>query len=468
MPGQAALKNEVISSSDPRVLDIFGVGESMAAGQVVNERSAMRLSAVHACVRVISESISILPLHLYQEVNDERVKDKTNPLRKLFNLQVTARFSAAAFWIFCLKSKLLRGDGFAYIRRNLRGQVLEVIPLHPDCVIVERKGDRLVYYINDDGRYFGVEQEDMLHFPGLGFDGVRSESVVSHYARIAIGGALAADMHAAEFFGKGTMQRFALEQKGKITPEALESLRSQWVNTYGGSKNSNKPLVLTEGTQVKELSMSAADAQLLESRGFSVSDIARFFGVPGHMIGHTEKTTSWGSGIEQMSVGFVTYTLQPHLTSIAQELNRKLFPNEERFFEFEVKGLLRGDSKAQSEFFRSALGGSSGPAWMTVNEVRKLNNLQQVDGGDELVTWERSGSDGADSGGQAAADDGSQGSVEDDGQDEEVMTINERRNAAGLGPIEGGDRLVNEPTLPASAPVVNYRYDEVLKKVVPV
>lgn len=457
--GLPEVKNDTVSTEDPRYREIFGLDSGAFGGTVVNEKTAMRLSAVHACVRVIADSTSVLPCHLYRETAGTRERDNADPLRRMMNLQPTPRFTAAAFRKFIIKSNLLRGDGFAYIRRNLRGDVLEIIPLHPDCVMVERSGDRLNYYILDDKRYFGVQQEDMLHFPGLGFDGVRSESVVSHYGKTSLGAALSADEHAARFFGEGTMQRFSIEQKGKMSPDAIESLRNQWVNTYAGTRNANKPLVLVEGSQVKELSMSASDAQLLETRNFSVSDIARFFGVPGHMIGHTEKTTSWGSGIEQMSVGFVVYTLQPHLTSMEQEVNRKLFPREDKFFEFDTRGLLRGDSKAQSEYFRASLGGSGGPGWMSVNEVRKLNNLPPVEDGDEIVTWEK-GSDDVPSPTSEA--------IESPVQDRDVMTVNEARARAGLEPLAGGNVLVLEAAKVPSRPAAQYRFNELTRAIEPI
>lgn len=383
---QQSADSALVKSGDFRVLDIFGMG-NMAGGVAVNEKTAMQLSAVHGCVRVITSALSILPLHLYREGDDGRERDNTHPLRKLLNLQPNPRFTSSAFRKYVGKSNLLRGDGFAEILRGRGNVVAGFLPHHPDDVKVERQGERLQYYVLDQGKARGVQQEDMIHVPGLGFNGVRSESVVTHYARNAVGGALAADRHASKFFESGTMQRFAIEQQGKMSPDGINALRQQWVDTYGGSNNSNKPLLLTEGAAIKELSLSAADAQLLETRAFNVEDICRFFGVPPHMVGHTQKSTSWGTGIEQQSIGFVIYCLQPYLVDFEQELNRKLFPNEDRFFEFETGGLLRGDSKAQSEAFRAALGGSNGPGWRTQNEVRKLQNLKPVPGGDELVKW---------------------------------------------------------------------------------
>lgn len=430
--------NAAYSMSSDSMFDIFGGGFS---GNSVTEQSAMRLSAVHACVRIIAGSLSSLPLHLFKRTSTGRERISDENLWWLLNEQPTPRFTAAAMWEFVGKSILLRGDAFIYIRRDLNGTVREFIPLRKEQVVVERDGNRLNYYVNDDDRTFGVQQEDMLHFAGLGFDGCISQSVISHYGRTAISSALAAEEHAEKYFQTGTLQKFALMQKGKMTPEALQSLREQWLSTYGGVNNANKPLVLVEGTEIKELSLSASDAQLLESRSFSVEDIARFFGVPPHMIGHTEKASSWGSGLEQMSTAFVIYTLQPHLVRIEQELNRKLFKTAARFFEFETKGLMRGDSQAQANYFKTALGGSGGSGWMTQNEIRALNNLPPVEGGDTVSTWVTT-----------------QPSTSEAPVNASVMTINEARAQMGLQPVEGGDVLM----LKASKTL---KFNEVTKRI---
>lgn len=420
--------NAAFSVSSDSIYDIFGAGYN---SNIVTESSAMRLSAVHACVRIIAGSLSSLPLHLYRRTETGRDKIKDDNLWWLLSEEPTPRYTAASMWEFVGKSILLRGDSFVFIRRDFNGAVREFIPLRREQVMVERSGNRLNYYVNDDDRYFGVQQEDMLHFAGLGFDGVQSQSVISHYGRTTLGIAAAAEDHTERYFKTGTMQKFALMQKGKMTQDALQSLRDQWYSTYGGVENANKPLVLVEGTEIKELSLTAADAQLLESRKFSVEDIARFFGVPPHMIGHTEKSSSWGTGLEQMSTAFVIYTLQPHLVRIEQELNRKLFRTASRFFEFETKGLMRGDSQAQSNFFKTALGGSGGSGWMTQNEVRALNNLPPIEGGDTVSTWIAVQPKTADQPANAA-----------NSANMAVMTINEIRQMQGLERVEGGDVLM--------------------------
>lgn len=357
-----------------------------AAGMAVSAESAMRLSAVYRSVAIISGAIASLPLPVYRRVGEDRVKATDRNEYWLLNERPTAAFSAAAFWEYELASMLLRGDGFALIVRDGLNQAVEFIPLDPRNVRPQRVGGEVVYDIYVDGKASRAVYEDVLHFPTVGFDGLRSKSVISYAAAQTISTSLAAEDHAGRFFSNGGTSRVALKYPASLKPDQIDQLRANWLKSYGGSENSHLPLVLTNGGDATALSLSAVDQQLLESRRFHVEDIARAFGVPPHMIGHTEKTTSWGSGVEQMGIGFVKYTLQPHLTRIEQELNHKLFGTTRLFVEFVVEGLLRGDSKSRGDYYRQAVGGSQGPGWMTRNEIRKLENLPQIDSGDELFT----------------------------------------------------------------------------------
>ena len=381
--------HDVPSSDKVKMLQIFGDANT-SAGAVVNATTAMRVSAVFRCVNLIAGAIASLPLPIYQRTETGRERAE-HPYWWLLNEQPTARFSAAAFWEFTVAQMLLRGDGLAYIVRDRAGRALGLIPLQRTQVLIERAGSRLRYLVNDvdeDGKtkYFGADQDDMLHFPGCGFDGVSSMSVIGWAARQSIGIAIKADEFAGTFFGSGAHIQYAVKAPGTMTEEQQKLFREAWVAKYGSGQGVSKvPLILTEGLDVKELSMTAEDAQLLESRRFQVEDIARAFGVPPFMLGANEKSTSWGTGIEQLGKGFVTYTLRPHLTRIEQELNRKFWPTRERYFaEFNVDGLMDGDSKTQADYFTKALGGPGAQGWMTINEVRRLKNLPPIAGGDKV------------------------------------------------------------------------------------
>lgn len=376
------VKNQVYSSSDSRIIDFLG-GYRAASGYAVNEETAMRVSAVYACVRLIAGAVATLPLTIYERDPNGR-KEIDSPLWYLLNESPHKRWTAASMWEWVIKCNCLRGDAFIVLVRNAAGVVTELRPLHPNMVRVQRDGDRLTYYVHEYDRYYGVDQDDMLHIPGFGFDGEHSHSVIEHAAFQSIGVALATDEYSGSFFANGAMTKHLISSDKKISGDQVDELRRIYSEKYAGTNNSGKPMVLSEGLKLTELSMTSADAELLDSRKYQVIDIARAFGVPPHMIGAQETTSSWGSGVEQMSIGFVKYTLNPYLNRITDEVNRKIFRTSRYYIEFQLDGLLKGDSKAESEADRQAIGGSQGPGWLTPNELRRKKNLPPLPGGDVL------------------------------------------------------------------------------------
>jgi HK97 family phage portal protein len=259
-------------------------------------------------------------------------------------------------------------------------------------MIKDGTGFRVVYdtVCPITGELKTVDQDDMLHFSSFGFNGLHSLSAIQHAAKQAIGNSLASAEYTGRTIGEGAMPQIALEFAGKMNPEQAKQLRDSFMATYTGVGARKLPLVLTEGGKVSELSISPVDLQLIESRRYEKEDICQALGVPPVIIGDNDKTSSWGTGIEQITLGFVKFTIKPMLRRWEEELNRKLFRNAGQFIEFELDGLLRGDSKAQAEVFKSALGGpGSGDGYMTVNEIRRLKNLPRMDGGDELFKAQR-------------------------------------------------------------------------------
>ena len=375
-------QNQAYSSSDSRLVNLLG-GYRAASGFSVNEETSMRVSAVYACVRLIAGAVATLPVNIYERDPLGR-KEVDSPLWYLLNESPHKRWTAASMWEWIIKCNCLRGDAYIVLVRNAAGVVTELRPLHPSMVRAQRDGDRLVYNVNEYERYYGVDQDDMLHIAGFGYDGVQSQSVIEYAAFQSIGVALATDEYSGSFFANGAMTKHLISTDKKATSEQVEAVRREYENKYAGANNSGKPMILTEGLKLTELSMSSADAELLDSRKYQVIDIARAFGVPPHMIGAQETTSSWGSGVEQMSIGFVKYTLNPYLNRIADELNRKIYRTSRYYIEFQLDGLLRGDSKAESEADRQAIGGSQGPGWITPNELRKKKNLPPLEGGDVL------------------------------------------------------------------------------------
>jgi HK97 family phage portal protein len=363
------------------------------AGPVINEQTAMSVGAVYACVRLISGAIAGMPLPIYQSTKDGRDKID-HEYGQLLNRQPIQTMSSAVFWEYVGYSMLLQGDAFAIIRR--RGETaVGLEPVHPLRVAVKNYEGSLIYTVF--GQAGGAEtfnQDDMLHFPGVGFDGLRSMSPIRYAAKQAIGIALAADEYSGRFFSNGARPDIVLEIPGTLTQEQADVIRKSWIDRFGGASNSHAPAIGAGGMKVHEITINAEDAQLIATRQFQVTDIARIYGVPPHMVGETSNSTSWGTGIEQQSIGFVKYTLRPHLNRIEQELNRKLFRSPKVFVEFNVNGLIEGDSKAESEYFGKALGGPGTQGWMSVNEVRRIKNLKPVDGYDQ-VTRAVSGATGA-------------------------------------------------------------------------
>jgi HK97 family phage portal protein len=382
---------DVPSSDAVRMGEIFQIGANTAAGVPVTEYTAMQVSAVYACVRLIAGAVAQMPCSTYQRQEDGSRLGVRHEYWWLLNEQPCSRFTAASMWEYATSQVLLRGDAYVLIQRKSPSSPIvdALIPLKHSQVSVKRVGDRLRYLVQDevDGQkgYFAVDQDDMLHFPGCAFDGCRSLSIIGHAARQSIGIAIQADQFAGSFYGSGAQPQYVVKAPGEMTPDQQIAFREAFLAKYGNGQGPNgTPLILTEGLDISALSLNAVDAQLLESRKFQVIDIARAFGVPPFMIGETEKSTSWGSGIEQMGIGFVKYTLGPHLRRFEQELNRKLFRTSRNFVEFNTDGLMRGDAKSRAEYFTAALGGTQNPAWMTQNEIRKLENLPPMDGGDEL------------------------------------------------------------------------------------
>lgn len=357
-------------------------------GTSVTERGAMAIATVYACVSLIAGSIASLPCQTYERNGEERKKVK-HPYWWLLNEQPYPEISASVFWEYIVASMLLHGDGFARLnRRDVRSAEIESVePYHPDRVHPFRdQFGRLRYQISGfDGRPEIVDASDVLHFPTIGFDGLRSISPVRHAGRNALSEALSGDRYSVAFFDNSARPDYYAYTEKTIDKSQRDEIRSKLIASHGGPGNAYTPAVLSGGLKLETLNIPARDQEILATRNRSVEEIARLYGVPPFMIGANEKTTSWGSGVENMGRGFVKYTLQRHLTRIEQELNRKIWPVRQKYFvEFNVSGLERGDFKSRNEGYRIALGRAGEPAWMVINEIRAMENLPPIEGGDKL------------------------------------------------------------------------------------
>lgn len=366
----------------------FFSAAAASSGAIVTNETAKRSAAVYACSRLISDAIATSQLQIFERTETGGRKKVEHAFWWLLNESPYPTLTACSFWEWMGASMLMRGDGIAQIIRDRSGAPINFMPIPRQCVTIKKRDNYLIYLVNDGVSSFGLHQDDVLHFSGFGFDGIQGESVIRFAARQAVGTALAADEYSGEFFANGAIPSTIISYPENVAPktEQQEFLRKQLEERHIGQGKHHKPLILTNGGTLTPVSMTAEDAQLLETRKFQVVEIARSFGVPPHMIGETSASTSWGSGIEQMSMGFVRYTLAPHLKRIEQELNRKLWPRSYKYFvEFNRDSLLSGDSKTESEVFGKALGGPGAQGWMTVNEVRHIKNLEPIAGGDELI-----------------------------------------------------------------------------------
>ncbi|MFN6976565.1 MAG: phage portal protein [Gemmobacter sp.] len=366
-----------------------GVWEAFVGGDQAapSERALLQVTAVSACVTLISGAIASLPMHIYRRDSSANLqRDVNSPLWWILNEEFSPRWTAATGWAFLTASKLLHGDGFAEILRGPAGQVRGLLPLHPNRVraIATRDGARLVYEVQPDptierpeegaARVRVLDQDDMLHVPGFGFNGLRGMSALRHSLRMSGRLAINAQTFSASFLENMARPDFALQTKGDLTDEQFARLQDQLAQ-HRGAARAGHPMVLEGGLDIKTLTMPLEEMQLLETRKFQVEEIARAFGVQPFMIGHTDKATSWGAGIEAMGAGFVRYTLRDHLNGFQNEINRKFFRTARLVAEFDTAELERGDTKGMFEAVRIGLGRAGEPAFMTVEEGRQMLRL---------------------------------------------------------------------------------------------
>lgn len=359
-----------------------GYGSTSAAGVRVDPDTALKLSAVWACINLISESIATLPLVIYERLpNDGKQRDTRHPLYDLLHDQPNDVQTALEWRQMMTLHALLRGNGYSQLMPGPRGFVDQIVPLHPDLVTAPRvQGDPYVY--NPPGLPpEKIPAGQMFHLRGMMLAGNTGVSVIE-YARESMGIGLAAEQYAGRVFSQDGRPRGVLEHPGKLSREATERLRETWQEAYAGLGNAHKVGVLQEGMAFKSISVSPDDAQMLSSREFSVEDVCRWFRVPPHMVGSTAKVTSWGSGIEQLGIGFVTYTLLPWMTRWEQVIRRDLLLDKRgRFAEHVVTALLRGDQKSRYEAY--AIGRTNG--WLSANDIRRLENMNPIPGGDTYL-----------------------------------------------------------------------------------
>ena len=359
------------------------------SGKAVTERSAMQMTAVYSCVRILAEAVAGLPLHLYRYKEDGgKEKALDHPLYLLLHDEPNPEMSSFVFRETLMTHLLLWGNAYAQIIRNGKGEVIALYPLMPNRMVVDRDIHGQLYYQYTrsteeaptmKGVTVNLPPSDVLHIPGLGFDGLVGYSPIA-MAKNAIGMAIACEEYGAKFFANGAAPGGVLEHPGTIKDP--QRVRESWQSTFGGSGNSNKIAVLEEGMKYTPIGISPEQAQFLETRKFQINEIARIFRVPPHMVGDLEKSSF--SNIEQQSLEFVKYTLEPWLVRWEQSIQRTLFSPEEKkryFAKFNVEGLLRGDYASRMTGYATARQNG----WMSANDIRELENMDRIpaeEGGD--------------------------------------------------------------------------------------
>ena len=360
-----------------------------SSGKAVTARSAMQMTAVYSCVRILAEAVAGLPLHVYRH-NDQGGTEKAidHPLYLLLHDEPNPEMSSFVFRETLMTHLLLWGNAYAQIIRNGKGEVNALYPLMPNKMSVDRDANGQLYYTytrsTDEaptmqGMTVTLKPSDVLHIPGLGFDGLVGYSPIA-MAKNAIGMAIASEEYGAKFFANGAAPGGVLEHPGTIKDP--QRVRDSWQSTFGGNGNANKIAVLEEGMKYTPIAISPEQAQFLETRKFQINEIARIFRVPPHMVGDLEKSSF--SNIEQQSLEFVKYTLDPWVVRWGQSIMRSLLSDSEKkehFVKFNLEGLLRGDYVSRMNGY--AIGRQNG--WVSANDIRELENLDRIpaeEGGD--------------------------------------------------------------------------------------
>ena len=366
----------------------FGRADS---GERVDEKSAMQIATVYACVRLLAETVAGLPLHLYRVKDEISEKERAvdHPLYKILYRQPNPEMTSFSFRETMMTHLLLWGNAYAQIIRDGRNGIMALYPLLPENVETDRDENGQIYYVyhaytdekpgeNNKDIYF--RNDEIFHIPGLGFNGLVGFSPIA-MMKNSLGTTLAVEKYGSSFFRNGAQPSGVLEHPGVL--KNPEKIRENWSDVYGGANNAHKVAVLEEGMSYKAISLPPEDSQFLSTRQFGVNEICRIFRVPPHMVQDLEHATF--SNIEHQSIDFVVHTLTPWLVRFEQAVIKDLLLPEEQdtlFPKFNVDGLLRGDYQSRMQGY--ATGISNG--FLSPNDIRRLENMNLIPsekGGDD-------------------------------------------------------------------------------------
>lgn len=378
------IKNLFIAKSttnDSGAIDSIVAG--LSAGQTITEQTALTLSTVWACTSLVSETIGTLPLHIYKKTPNGRERADDYQLSYILRNKPNTKSTSSVLWQSTVASMLLRGNGILKkltVGNKLVG--LQFMPYDKLQIRLDFEGNAEYYEIQSRGVAVKIPNKDIVRIPNFTIDGNWGLSTITYGAKMFANSLNGMDS-ANNMFEKGLLQTVAFKTDKRIRGDQREDFRKSF-EQYSGAMNSGKAILLEDGMDVKTVSLNPKDAQLLESRAFSVEEICRWFRVDPSMIGHGNAVSNWGTGLEQKMIGFLTFTLRPILTRIEQAINNELIPLEDRgiyYAEFSIDGLLRGDTSSRATFFREMVNAGI----MTRDEVRKLENLPPLGGNAEKL-----------------------------------------------------------------------------------
>jgi HK97 family phage portal protein len=371
---RASLENPAVPLTSSTLVDMLSGGMRSHAGTNVNEHTAMQMSGVWRAVTVASSVPASLPFHAYQQDGGARIPAVGQAAALMENPHPD--MTPFELWQMVFLHRRLWGYAYLRILRNRLGQIAELWPIHPSRVKVGRvseTGQKIYAIDNGDEEH---TDDTILHIPGMGYDGICGVSPI-RAARQSIGLGLAAEEYGAKLFGNGSLASGILQTEQRLTQEQADALKSRWKAKSAGLAHAHEAIVLDSGAKFQQLTIPPDDAQFLESRKFQITEMCRFFGLPPFLMFETEKSTSWGTGLEQQLMGWVAIDLRSDLTAVEQRVTRILRP-QRVYARFSLEGLLRGDSAARAAFYTAM--------WnigvLSTNDILALEERAPVEGGD--------------------------------------------------------------------------------------
>lgn len=354
---------------------------SNVAGRPVNQEQAMRLSTVYACTKILSETVSTLPVHLYRKIGEKQELHTAAPLHDLMLNNPNEFMTGPEFMQYVMMCLLINGNFYGYVNRTSSGKVVEILPLQPENVTIRQDQQfNIIYQVQfDNGRQDILDNNQILHIKGMSLDGVRGVSPIKYNSE-AIGSAMAARDYASNVFGNDATPRGILGTDGILSDEAYANIRQSWQASHQGVDNAHRIAILEQGLKFTPLSMSPADVQLLDARKYSRTEVCGMFRVPPHMVADLERATF--SNIEHQDLQFYKATILPYLTSIEARLNKTLLGVNTQCFKFDVGNLLRSDLTTRVNAYKELIACGV----MSPNEAREKLDMNPREGGDEFIT----------------------------------------------------------------------------------